>query len=150
MLDLRGRLRLQSNCGRFARRAAIVLAAVMLVGCASSSGGRPTKDTNIILRDQVLAGNFATAYDVVRRLHPNWLIKRGTSSANRNAVIVTYVDGVSYGDVSWLRNVQGSIVESIQRIDAGTATTRWGTGHSEGVIYVTTLKRTPGRSSTEK
>ncbi len=136
----------------FATRAlaAIVGTAVVLalcVACAGSPASRPTRDTNMITRDQVIAGNYSNAYDAVKRLHPNWLVKRSTSSANRAVAIITYVDGVSYGDISWLRNVQGASIESIQRIDAGTATTRWGTGHSEGVIYVTTTKRAGGSSS---
>lgn len=100
----------------------------------------------MITRDQVVGGNYSNAYDAVKRLHPNWLVKRSSSNANRTVAIITYVDGVSYGDISWLRNVQASTVESIQRIDAGTATTRWGMGHSEGVIYVTTTKRATGGS----
>lgn len=136
--------------GRLLHRCAtqVMVAAVLIVlaACAGSSTSRPTRNTNIITRDQVLAGNYANAYDVVRQLHPNWLVKR-SGSANRSAVIVTYVDGVSYGDVSWLRNVQGATIESIQRIDGTTATTRWGMGHSEGVIYVTTTKRATGGSS---
>ncbi|MEO8000084.1 MAG: hypothetical protein ABI852_21715, partial [Gemmatimonadaceae bacterium] len=117
--------------------------------CAGAPQSRPARDPNLITRDQVIAGNYGNAYDVVRRLHPNWLVKRSLNDANSNAVIVTYVDGVSYGDVNWLKNVQSNAIDTIQRIDAGTATTRWGTGHSEGVIYVTTTKRSPGGSSTE-
>lgn len=121
----------------------------VLAACASSSKARPIRDVNIITRDQVLAGNYATAMDVVRAIHPNWLVLRGRSSAASKAGIVTFVDGVAYGDISWLKNVQSSTIESIQRIDPGTATTRWGTGYSEGVIYVTSYKRPPGSPSTE-
>jgi hypothetical protein len=131
------------------QRITAIVMLTILTACASSSKARPTRDVNIITRDQVLAGNYATALDVVRGLHPNWLIKRGRSSAASAPGIVTFVDGVAYGDVSWLKNVQSSTIESIQRIDPGTATTRWGTGYSEGVIYVTSYKRPPNGPSAE-
>ena len=88
-----------------------------------------------------MAGSYQTAYDVVRAIHPNWLVKRSPSNSRTPTSIWVYVDGSKYGDINWLRNVTGSSVGSIQRIDAGTATTRWGTGHSEGVLYVTTYVR---------
>ena len=118
--------------------AALVL---LISACSASNSARPQGDANIIRRDQVIAGSYQTAYDVVRAIHPNWLVKRSPNNSRTPTSIWVYVDGSKYGDINWLRNVTGSSVGSIQRIDAGTATTRWGTGHSEGVLYVTTYVR---------
>jgi len=115
--------------------------ALQLAACSASNPSRPPGDANIIRRDEVIAGSYQTAYDVVRAIHPNWLVKRSPGNSSTPTSIWVYVDGSKYGDVSWLRNVLGSSVGSIQRIDAGAATTRWGTGHSEGVLYVTTYVR---------
>lgn len=111
---------------------------LMVAACSASNPSRPQGDSNVIRRDEVMAGTYQTAYDVVRALHPNWLVKRSASNSRTAAQIWVYVDGSKYGDVSWLRNVPGNSVGSITRIDAGSATTRWGTGHTEGVLYVTT------------
>ena len=120
---------------------AIAALVLSIPACSASNPARPQADPNIIRRDQVLAGSYQTAYDVVRAIHPNWLVKRSTSNSKTPASIWVYVDGTKYGDTNWLRNLPGSGVGSIQRIDAGTATTRWGTGHSEGVLYVITYVR---------
>lgn len=127
---------------RPARLTVTIAALVLLIpACSASNPARPQADPNIIRRDQVLAGSYQTAYDVVRAIHPNWLVKRSTSNSKTPASIWVYVDGTKYGDINWLRNLSGTSVGSIQRIDAGTATTRWGTGHSEGVLYVTVYVR---------
>ena len=115
--------------------------ALLVSACTASNPARPQGDAHIIRRDEVLAGSYQTAYDVVRAIHPNWLVKRSPSNSRTPTFIWVYVDGSKYGDINWLRNVPGSSVGSIQRIDAGTATTRWGIGHSEGVLYVTTYVR---------
>lgn len=132
------------------RRVQHTLAGLLLVaiaaGCGSSQFGRRGGDPDIIRRDQVLAGEFGTAYDVVRALHPNWLVRRTSNTSSTATPIWVYVDGSRYGDLSWLRNVRANSIGSIRRIDAITATTRWGTGHSEGVLYVTTYLPTPGAS----
>lgn len=122
---------------------------IAAAACSSSTRSRPQGDPDLILRDQVLAGSYANAHDVVRALHPNWLVKRapgGRNSSNNNPIWV-FVDGSRYGDVSWLRNVPAQSIGSIRRIDGISATTRWGTGHSEGVLYVMTY--TPPSGDTE-
>jgi hypothetical protein len=108
----------------------------LVAACKSVPSSRPEGSTNIILRDQILAASYPTAYDAVRALHPNWLIRRSQRRGNEG-IIWVYVDNSRYGDVGTLRNVPGASVSSIRRIDAGTATTRWGLGHTEGVILVT-------------
>ncbi|MBC8085810.1 MAG: hypothetical protein H7Z40_00980 [Phycisphaerae bacterium] len=121
---------------------------ISAVACGGSQRGRPSGDPDLIQRHQVLSGSYSTAHDVVRGLHPNWLIKRsagGRNNASTNPIWV-FVDGNRYGDVSWLRNVPAATIGSIRRIDGIAATTRWGTGFSEGVLYITSYS--PGPSGT--
>lgn len=119
---------------------------ISVAACSGSNPSRPQGDPDLIQRHQVLAGSYATAHDVVRALHPNWLVKRspaGRNNANNNPIWV-FVDGSRYGDISWLRNVPAQSIGSIRRIDGISATTRWGTGYSEGVLYVMTYTPPPG------
>lgn len=51
-----------------------------------------------------------------------------------------YVDNVSYGNVESLSNINATQIKEIQYIKATDATTRWGTGHTGGVILVITKK----------
>gem|GEM_PF-1151099 len=131
---------------RVLERTLLVLALLISVGaCGGGSRSRPSGDPDVILRHQVLAGSYATAHDVVRAIHPNWLVKRspsGRNNANTNPIWV-FVDGSRYGDLSWLHNVPAQTVGSIRRIDGISATTRWGTGYSEGVLYITTFSSGP-------
>lgn len=108
----------------------------LAAACKSGPGPRPAGTSNIIFRDQILAASYSTAYDAVRALHPNWLIGRSQRRGDEG-IIWVYVDNSRYGDVNTLRNVPAASISSIRRIDAGTATTRWGQGHTEGVILVT-------------
>ena len=116
--------------------------------CNSAPRGRPTGDPDLIQRHQIVGGQFSTAHDVVRSLRPNWLVRRSSNGRNSPGTIWVYVDNNRYGDINQLRNVPAQGVGSIRRIDGITATTRWGTGHSEGVLYI--LSYVPARTdSTE-
>ena len=52
-----------------------------------------------------------------------------------------YVDEVSYGSVSTLSNLNALQIKEIRFVSAQNATTRWGTGHTGGVILVTTKSK---------
>jgi hypothetical protein len=108
------------------------------VACGRNSQSRPSGDPDIIQRYQIQSASYASAHDVVRALRPNWLIKRSPNGRNSPTPIWVYVDGNRFGDISQLRNISAQSIGSIRRIDGISATTRWGTGHSEGVLYVLT------------
>jgi hypothetical protein len=129
-------------------RTLLVFALLLSVAACrgSSTRSRPSSDPDVIQRHEVLAGSYSTAADVVRKLHPNWLVKRSSNNRRDNTPIWVFVDGSKYGDLSWLRNVPAQSIGSIRRIDGITATTRWGTGYSEGVLYIMTY--VPGSSGT--
>lgn len=119
-----------------------LLGIALLLACTAcgrnSSLGRP-REPDRILRYEIEAGSYSTAYDAVQAIHPNWLRPRNADNGRVVSQIQVYVDGTKYGGLSWLKNVRASSVGSIERIDGRTATTRWGGGHSEGVLYVTSI-----------
>jgi hypothetical protein len=49
---------------------------------------------------------------------------------------VIYVNGMRAGPLEALRSISAVDVQEIRYISAADATTRWGTGHSGGVIEV--------------
>lgn len=51
---------------------------------------------------------------------------------------VVYLDGVRYGRVESLRNLNLEEIREIEFIDAGDATTRFGTDHLGGAILIRT------------
>ncbi len=81
-------------------------------------------------------GSLQTAYDVVRRLRPNWLSRRGPVTVQGTQGVLVYVDNLRRGDIDVLRQISASSIVEIWLINAMRATQRWGTGHTGGVIHV--------------
>ena len=121
------------------KRAALVVASVVLLcsACATSNAGpRNSTDHTVITREQIRQNNFTNAYDAVANLHSNWLQKRGADSFLTPGEILVYFDDVKLGGTETLRSVASSSIVSIRFFDGIAATNRWGVGHSNGVILV--------------
>lgn len=129
----------------------LYLAAVAAaLGCASqSTSGSPAngvsqKSANYLPFDEIANAHAdaTTVYDAVARLRPNWLAAHGvTSSTNMNTTeyATVFVDGVLYGDLSTLRNLQAYHVADIRYYDITQSGAKYGIrGGSSGVIDVRT------------
>lgn len=119
----------------------IVFLSVMLVAFVSCTGSKMGKssggDPDVITQEQIQeVGTMSSAYSLVQRLRPNWLRKRGANSVSNPGDIIVYVDGSRYGSPSALRQIEVVDVESMERLSAGEATTKFGGGHENGVILV--------------
>lgn len=78
------------------------------------------------------------AYQIVKRLRPNWLSQRGGSSMHLQvAEIVVYVNGIRMGGVDALRDIPPTGVVELRFLRGTDATQRFGTGHENGAILVT-------------
>ena len=137
---------------------AVVLMAITLAACGGSgapaAGAAGTAATprpvrgglNLIASSEIeTAGNdVISAYELVQRLRPGMLRARNLTAGNTGEGnvfgVIVFVDEVRLGDVEQLRTVMRGTVREIRFISASDATTRWGTGHSNGVIQVI-LKR---------
>ncbi len=136
------------------RPTTLALAVTLLAAaCASGGGGGGSAGTgNVITAEQAAAvGSARNAYDVVMRLHPEFLRGRGTTSPRSagegrptNAAgqpemgVVVYVDGTHMGGIASLRDITVERIDTIRYLGASDATTKYGTGHTDGVIEVTT------------
>ena len=121
------------------RSAAHVLLISLLFGpaCATSkSATKAATDPNVITREQMREHNFTNAYDAVAALHANWLQKRGTDSFLTPGDILVYFDETKLGGIETLRSVASTSIVFIRFYDGIAATNRWGVGHSNGVIYL--------------
>jgi hypothetical protein len=126
---------------RSALSSAVVLLAVSLTaGCQASLPGvqeaRP--DQQSLTREQIEDPRFSTAYDVVKDLRGNWLNARGAASIRTRVEVQVYLDGVHLGGVDMLKTVSTPSIQYMQYINGTDATTRWGTGHGRGVIFIGT------------
>jgi hypothetical protein len=125
-----------------ARRWAVVLVPAILFGCTPSrlSSGE-IRNQQVITEDQIEASRAATAYEVIQKLHANFLSYRGETSLNKNTsrpFPTVYVDGQEYGPISSLANLSASQIATIRLYRSWEATTKFGTGNMGGVIAITT------------
>jgi len=89
-----------------------------------------------ISRIEIDEAGPTSAYDLVQKLRPMWLRKRGQTSFTQEGDVVVYLDGTRLGAREALRGVSTVNLESLEYIDAGRATNRFGAGHVNGAILL--------------
>jgi hypothetical protein len=118
----------------------ITMAGLALVSACSvhRANTAPRLDRNLLVPEQFASRGYNTAYEVVEAMRSNWLTERGTDSFTSPVKIQVYFDGVRLGDVESLRTIDLRPVTYIRFFDGIAATARWGLGHGQGAIYVST------------
>lgn len=98
-----------------------------LAACASTATARhSTRDPDRITSAEISSSSATNAYELVTRLRPNWLKRTGTGSISggvRSQAILVYLDGHRVGDVSALRTLSVTGIQSVQWLDAARAAT---------------------------
>jgi hypothetical protein len=121
----------------------LVVLSVVAVTISCAPRGSPetnrAPDHDVITIEQIRERRFQTAYDAVEALHGNWLLTRGTDSFRTPSEVVVYEDGTKLGGIAVLKDIVPGQVEYIRHFDGIAATARWGVGHSQGVIFVSTV-----------
>ena len=122
--------------------------ALLAVSCASSgtparsdSGERQaSRNRSIITQEEILESSARDAYHAVQLLRPDWLRSRGSQSVRNTAPtsVVVYIDGQRYGGPTALEQFRTGSFKELRYYTASEATSRWGTGHGGGVIYLST------------
>lgn len=128
------------------RTLTLVLAAgatVAAPGCASNRGAAsaPRGDRSVLTRAQLLATGHNNLYDAITALRSNWLRTRGVDSFATPTPVWVYYDETRLGGIETLRGIAPTTVTSVRYLDALAATARWGVGHGQGVILVSTSPR---------
>ncbi len=98
----------------------------------------PTPSRRLLLEDEIRGTQVATAYQIVARLRPEWLRRRGRVSVRdpTAGAVVVYLNGMRQGGVSALDAIVAETVLEMEYLNGQEATTRFGTGHGGGVILV--------------
>jgi hypothetical protein len=123
--------------GAVVRAAALaVLAAACAARAPSSHALAPSHD--VLTSEDIHGKGFSTVLEAIQSLRSNWLEKRGTDSFYTPSEIRVYLDGTLIGGLDALSSVQLMSVVYIRHYDPITATARWGLGHSQGVIFIST------------
>lgn len=124
---------------------------VGLQACASAPSAGEGRNPNLITQAEIAGHDLTSAYQIVQRLRPQWLRNRGVSSFTgvvadpRSGAIVpaapttqVYLDGTRLGTLEDLHGISAMLVLQMERLGGIEATQRFGTGHEDGVILVTT------------
>ena len=143
--------------GSFTRTAAAVAVALVAVQATGEAQAKPKTDRSKITAEQIAARPASNVHDLIRSLRPNWFHVRGSATMqSRDAVdpysgravtvplepvIVVYVDGIRFGVDENLKSMPTTDIALIERLDAVTATQRFGTNHEHGAIVITMRTR---------
>lgn len=120
-------------------RPALALATIAIFAtCASAGGSGSGGDPDVITRADVEATAADNAFQVVRRLHPDWLITRGQATLDGGEEIVVYYNNSRMGGPDALRRIQTGNIQEIRFYSASEAQFKWGSGHLHGAIQVVT------------
>ena len=126
--------------GRLALLVLLALPAATVACASRSSSAGHTRDRPDLITKSQFDPRYTNALEVVQALRANWLQTRGSDSFRTPSQVVVYMDNLPMGGIAALRQIRLDVVEYIRHYDAGAATSRWGTGHGAGVIYVSTRK----------
>lgn len=107
-------------------------AAAAQVAMISDPGSR-----TLVTAEELVQSNRSNLFDFLRAKRPLWLQSRGAVGIGSVGVVV-YLDGIRMGDTNELRGISPLIVSQIRYLSGPEATTRWGAGHSEGAIVIST------------
>jgi hypothetical protein len=111
-----------------------------------STAARPVRGpADLITEAEISASIYQNALEIVQNLRPSMLIPRGIGSDASGMLaasipIVIYQDDIRLGEIRSLINIPAGRIKEIRFVGARDATTRYGTGHSSGVILVTTKR----------
>jgi hypothetical protein len=115
------------------------LSLLLLGACATAGGVAPPQGrSDLIVEEQIRGNSYATVYDAVVALRPNWLRTRGSDSFSNPTQIQVYVDNVRVGGIANLQQISSVAAYYVQWYDGIEASARWGLGHGAGVIFVST------------
>jgi len=124
-----------------------VLIVAMSLGCAAASSpgaGGDNRKSQVITQEEIsTAGMSGSAFEVVSRLRPNFLVSRGQTTISGRSVASypnVYLDGVAFGDINTLRNIDSGQIAEIRHYQAWEAQTKFGLGNNGGVIAIITRR----------
>ena len=101
------------------------------------------RSANVITAAELQNTTARNLRDAVQQLRPQWLRSRGVTSmggtartGGQGAALAVYLDNTRFGGVESLQNLSPQGVIELRYLDAGEATSRFGTGHTMGAIVI--------------
>jgi hypothetical protein len=125
------------------RQVLVVACAALISACASAPAGDGAQgrgDPMLITAAEIQASPATNVHQLITSLRPGWLQTRGGSVARSEdgGNVIIYLNQARLGGPGELQQMTLEGITSIAFVDARTATQRWGTGHAQGAIVVST------------
>lgn len=102
-----------------------------------AAASRPRSTRDVLTGEEIVSAHASNAYDLIRRLRPQWLQMRGSASMpdpDGSREIQVWYNGRSAGSISVLRDYDESQIISIRWVDPITARSTYGPPNGRGVI----------------
>lgn len=117
-----------------------LLIVVAFTACATTNSKTIHNRHDVIKIEQIREQLASNAYDLIRKLKPQWLRSRGHRSIhfNKTAPYATvYVNDSKHGDIDSLSSIPAEHIKEIRFMNAGEAASRFGLNHSSRRLRVT-------------
>jgi hypothetical protein len=124
-------------------RVSQVVALLFLTACLNTQQRPATSGIDVVGEDQIENMRAVTAYDVVARVHGEYLHSRGRQTLDPKAPVIpahVYVDDTFYGDISTLKAIPASQLAEVRFYQAYEAQYKFGSGHMGGVVQLITKR----------
>ena len=114
---------------------ALVVLPAFVLACASTGTGAsdPASNSPRLTREEIVAADLPTAYDLVDRLRRPWLRR----DAMTGGEVEVYMDNRRIGGAAALRQIPSVDVAELQYMPHDDAVRRWGSQVTGSVIVVT-------------
>lgn len=118
----------------------VLVAAVGACSAAPHQDPALSANPEIISLEEIQASRGYTAYDVIKKVHANFLSYRGKTSFRDtvSAMPLVFMDDQFYGPISVLSSIQASEIAQIRLYRAWEAVLKYGTGLPGGAIAIYT------------
>jgi hypothetical protein len=96
------------------------------IACASAGKSSASHSSERITAAEIATSGASNALELIERLQPQWLRARGQASiggGGRSQLIVVYLDGHRLGDLTSLRTLSVTGIQSMKWLDATRAAT---------------------------
>ena len=116
--------------------------AASLAACATGRVVPVEHDRDLITSAELGHSDAASVYEAIRHLRPLFLRTRGPNSVLNSTAMgpAVIVDQTLLGGIQALSDIPLKDVQAVRYVAAWDATTRYGAGHADGVIEVTTWR----------
>lgn len=122
------------------RRLVLLLLMVAGGGCRFHRAPELSPNANVITFDEINAAGELTIYDVIVKLHSEYLRDRGQTSMNLSTrdVPVVFLNDQEYGALSTLNNFPAHDINEVRFFPWHEAVTKFGRKYEGGVIQLIT------------